>query len=699
MSELNDKLVAYENDSLNKIIKDDIFSVDELRKQFNDFMDQQYKKRKDSDDMSIALTGMTNQERYEAKLNNLMNESVNITQQMIDDAKRWSIDSNIYLVYPVNDNDKLDELYNKYNDQHKELRKKADFKCMDLFGMDNHQLYQSLKTNSDVIKYDDNVDYDNFTLANKLLEFNNIKLDKYTDIREANFYKRKILNKIKENYDEENTYKWEFIYAPFFSPKEINELEGFYSEEVIDDSINNIFKEYVNYFYGYENEFNIIEWDSKIRELQYKLEYCDSYNESLILKQSLVKLGWNAELPYNEINQINAISRLNSIINEMYSNFSIVDCTSIFKSFDETQIINESSSKKLYPISIVLIRGDTIFSDIIVKYTKGPFSHAAMCLDDDFTKLYSFDAGGNNLNGIKGGLSLESIKDYPKRNRVAVYTFFVDADTHKAITNNIQAMLYNIKNTKYSILNILTIPFKKINLNQKNNMICSQFVDRMLKLANIDLTNKDSSKVTPNYLYGIITNNSRIYRIYDGPVKDFDFDKAAKFVNFISKNSKPINEEFNILKEFLYNQYLYPIISEARQVPLQFQDNGDLIVNNPLVDFNNEYFSSHKLLLQYEKSKNIDGMKYELARLYYMNYILEKRIYSNKFKINKEKNIKTRARILNDFNKYLAIVLKVEPDFNFAKYYEDSVFYANSVHVTGATLTRFKNMIKYLTLK
>ena len=76
-----------------------------------------------------------------------------------------------------------------------------------------------------------------------------------------------------------------------------------------------------------------------------------------------------------------------------------------------------------------------------------------------------------------------------------------------------------------------------------------------------------------------------------------------------------------------------------------------------------------------------------------MNYILEKKIYHNTILNNKEKNIKTRARILNDFNKYLKVVLKKNSNFNFSKYYEDTPFYPHTVEIKASTISNLKNVI------
>ena len=112
-----------------------------------------------------------------------------------------------------------------------------------------------------------------------------------------------------------------------------------------------------------------------------------------------------------------------------------------------------------------------------------------------------------------------------------------------------------------------------------------------------------------------------------------------------------------------------------------------------MIDFEAEYSASHKLLMQYSKVNNTDGMKYELSRLYYMNYLLEKKIHSNKFKGKKQENIKVRARILNDFNKYMKVVLKKDSTFNFAQYYEGSPFYANTVKINKSTLKGIKSIM------
>lgn len=689
--DLNDQFDIYEKESLNKIIRDNIDSVDELNRQFNDFLNQYRKRQRNSDDMSISLTGFTNQQRYEQQLKKLTEAAItreDIPEDAIIKAQDWEYKTGRVLIYPSDKDPHI--MYNDFLAQDDLSKKESNQQSIALFGMDCTSMYMNLASGYMNIK-ENETDY-SLGLKMLYLENQNPKDDKSKAQNKYN--KNKIISKLKRNKEDKNI-KWEFMYSPYFCPEEIEQMSGYYSEEV-EESANKLFIEYSNYYYGYENDFNIVEWSDTLRNFQYKLEIADysgDFRAMDKIKQSILRIGWNPEIPYNETTQLKAINRLQDIINEQYKNVSILDISEQFNSFIASDYIQEAKREKLYPISIVLVKGNSTFSNIITKVTKGEFSHSAICLDNDFNKLYSFNL--NNEFNNKGGFSLESISKYPKENRLSVFTFFVNKEKWDKINENVQNLLFNIKNTAYSSANILLYPFKKINLNREDNMICSQFVDKMLKLADIDITKIDSSKVTPSYLYNVSIKNSKIYKVFDGTVRDFDFFKASKFIDSMSKKSKPFKES-NILFNYCVNQYLYPVVSEARQIPIQFDDDGDMLLNNPFVNFDNEYSASHKLLLQYEKSKNLEGMKYELARLYYMNYILEKKIYNRKFLKNKDSNIKTRARILNDFNKYLKVVLAKESDFNFSKYYEESPFYANTFEVKKGTLNKIKDVISYI---
>lgn len=485
----------------------------------------------------------------------------------------------------------------------------------------------------------------------------------------------------KESTIDNTTFNWPYIHSPFFTDIEISQLQNYYAEST-DESYHDYFKEENNAIKNSDDRNTGKSWNNRIMELQNKLQFEQDPEIQDQIKQNLVDLGWNPEIEYTVESQAMARNRFIKLMTESRCSIDMIDISNTINS-NSNIIFSESHGERLYPISIILIRGNSPVSGIITKFTNSDFTHSALALDGDFNKLYSFNFENNIRFG--GGFSLESIKNYPKEGRLGIYTFFVNKNDYKKIEAKLQELLLNIKNTTYNIFNLILFPFKHISSEMSDSMICSQFVDSCMKMINIDLTNTKSSKVSPGMLYNKIVDNAKIYKTYDGIVGDFDTNVVSKFLYKLSKTAKAYNESINT------NLLIYVI--EARKIPIEITDRGDVLLTNPMPDFDAEYMVSHKLLMQYDKAKNYEGMKYELARLYYMNYILEKKLYHNSFLSNKEKNIKTRARVLNDFNKYIEILLKHDKDFNFSKYYEESIFYPNTVEIKGSTI---KNILGYI---
>ena len=88
----------------------------------------------------------------------------------------------------------------------------------------------------------------------------------------------------------------------------------------------------------------------------------------------------------------------------------------------------------------------------------------------------------------------------------------------------------------------------------------------------------------------------------------------------------------------------------------------------------------------YEKTENVDPMKYELAKLFYINNRIESDIYSENKTVPRKKLVDIRSRVLNDFNKYMQVVMKKDKQFNFANYYKKSPFSDESITIKAPTL-------------
>ena len=271
----------------------------------------------------------------------------------------------------------------------------------------------------------------------------------------------------------------------------------------------------------------------------------------------------------------------------------------------------------------------------------------------------------------------------------------------------------SITKTRYGFDNLFNIVINKaVDTKELLSMVCSQFVDNVLKLCNIDITNKSSNLVTPGDFEKI--NNPKVFVVFDGRKKNYDHKEIEKKTKALMKNRDYDQldilapkaalesvrsfdiEGFNIdcsdqnihqvLREI--RKYITPssaIIFNEKHIPFGFNTKGDLYVNLPK-DLQNEYNEAHKLLYMYDQN-NINGIKHELARLFYLNGIIEKRLKKLKKEDKQYKElIDLRARILNDYTTFFKVIKEVEPDFDFSEYMKNSEYYNKTINIDGVTL-------------
>lgn len=138
----------------------------------------------------------------------------------------------------------------------------------------------------------------------------------------------------------------------------------------------------------------------------------------------------------------------------------------------------------------------------------------------------------------------------------------------------------------------------------------------------------------------------------------------------------------------LYHRSMTAKLLQEKGIGFEFDNRGNLFVKNFLKNKNYQatYMESHRLLMEYDRAKNTEAMKYELAKMYYLNLkITEDLTKQDRTKKDKEL-VKIRARVLNDFHKYLKVVLKNDRQFNFSNYYQRSEFCDDSFVITAPTL-------------
>ena len=131
------------------------------------------------------------------------------------------------------------------------------------------------------------------------------------------------------------------------------------------------------------------------------------------------------------------------------------------------------------------------------------------------------------------------------------------------------------------------------------------------------------------------------------------------------------------------------ILNEVKQFPIEFDKEGNLIIYKSRIGslaFGDEIHDSVQLLQVYRNSSNIEGMKYELAKLWYINDCIEKKLKKRLSNDEYKELIDTRATCLNVFKTNLDYVMKTEKGFNFSDYYNSTPFSDNSVKITANTL-------------
>ncbi len=207
-------------------------------------------------------------------------------------------------------------------------------------------------------------------------------------------------------------------------------------------------------------------------------------------------------------------------------------------------VLQEAKSGNKHPLFIVLSYTFTTFGKLTKAITHADYSHAAIAFEPSLHEMFSFN--GDNKVNTNGGFSIEDIDEYTKfsdKSYILINTVFVNDSQYKAIKGYVEDYKKNIKNTKYSFANIFRILLNKpINDEGSNQMVCSEFVYSIFKYINQDFLNKSTNLVTPQDLADV--KNKRIYKIYEGLIKNYKLNKIEKKLSKLYNSAKVLGEQF-----------------------------------------------------------------------------------------------------------------------------------------------------------
>lgn len=260
--------------------------------------------------------------------------------------------------------------------------------------------------------------------------------------------------------------------------------------------------------------------DYSKKVLQVMREY--KYNPSLENCTKVLELGWNPSveltkesIEYAKKRQIEYLKEHQAVIYDISK-----------KNYD---VLTESSKvmrslykeKNIYPVYIVLSWTNTFFGKIIRFVKDSKYTHAGMTLDSNLNKIVTF-----KYDSVSNGFEIENLKGYINTYRdcqIEVLCLFVDKKTKKKLEESIDFYEKAKDITKYGFKNLFNILLskKKEYTPYDNEMVCSQFVDQILKLCDLDITGKANNLVIPQDYVTIASKNPKIYKVYEGYGKDY----------------------------------------------------------------------------------------------------------------------------------------------------------------------------------
>lgn len=519
--------------------------------------------------------------------------AIHYTTIDVDKARKWAEESNRIIITPTRTLRELEDLWDAFNGMIKKHKRESDWMSEELFGVTNLKHYEFLKTsflrddfsNDDINKYAVtengnmflvktpstmirnylNEEYTAFTsceLAECLLKFKQGATKGYNEASVASSIAVDTLNR----YDAGNlitSYDVDYGCMPMLTP-----------DEMIDAGISACDPE--NLCYGVEPISNVIDEDLSVREWfemyraefdgfhtemsNYSLKWKDKLLELFMMeqtpavKQAILELGWNPDIPFNPITEKFAHDKISRIISE--NNSSIPTRFFDLRGYnipDNMEIKLNESMVDLQPVFIILSEGKTAFSGAIKKITDTIYSHASIAFDSALSKMYSFGIKGSQKK-IAGGFIEEDIKvNNPPDGKVDVYVFFAPSKIVNQIKVKIQEFKDNVAKTSYSYKNLFTYVFN-VPYNNDWKMVCSQFVDRILKSTGIDITHKDSSLVSPKDMDQASKENKNIYHVYFGNAGNYDGHRTDKLLKCLINKAKPLKES-NVF--YRYNEFYY----------------------------------------------------------------------------------------------------------------------------------------------
>lgn len=190
-----------------------------------------------------------------------------------------------------------------------------------------------------------------------------------------------------------------------------------------------------------------------------------------------------------------------------------------------------------------------------------------------------------------------------------------------------------------------------------------------------------------NKSYNKTINNEKSIR---GIFKHHDTSLHPILENFVSENSIVDDAGYDI------DDIDYIIEHDILTEGLSVDKDGNVFISiKKKGSYMDQYMENHRLLHNAYKNNDTESIKYHLAVAFAMINKLEREIYKSSDKNNTALR-KARASFINDFKSYSKKLNEIEPDFDFAEFYNNSNFDKYLANVSIDNIKGIRQIIKVL---
>lgn len=179
----------------------------------------------------------------------------------------------------------------------------------------------------------------------------------------------------------------------------------------------------------------------------------------------------------------------------------------------------EEKQKSIY---IMISQTHTNFAKVVRRFGNTRYNHAAISFDAEMKEIYAFARPQHNAV-LNAHLVNENLYRYTLGKAECVNVVIFKIDISKEEYDRIKALVYNIKNDKdyiYNLLSVLSFPVFR-GFSTYKAFSCIEFVMYILKEININIPKK-LSKYKPDHLLELLKE----YKWYEGDLLKISYDNT-----------------------------------------------------------------------------------------------------------------------------------------------------------------------------